>query len=74
MRPAAGKASYTGLMIPNQRTVGAVERYVRAILPHTCFTVNTHILRWRAGKGQRASMISESVMAYRSSPAWQVTS
>jgi hypothetical protein len=35
-----------------------------AIIPHTCFTVNTLCASWRAGKGKNAIMTTESVIAY----------
>jgi hypothetical protein len=42
----------------------AAQQDIWAILPHTCFTVNTHILRSRAGKGWKGIMGRESAKSF----------
>src|SRR5262245_61872143 len=46
------------------RTRARKTRHVSAILPHRCFTVNTHILRSGAGKGYSPIMIWESAKSF----------
>jgi hypothetical protein len=41
-----------------------VDRLVAAILPHRCFTVNSFIFPWRAGKARMGIMSLESAKSF----------